>query len=260
MTKVVAHLACPSAHLRTPEFLNSLFAGKGRNAVLVPWQVKPENLQTAIDGLRHCESMAGMLVTFPHKIAAARLCDICEGPAGFLGAVNVIRRTAQGQLVGAMFDGIGYVEGLKAQGHSVAARKVLMLGAGGAASGIAYALVAAGVASLTIANRSHARAEELASRLNAHFHTGILSAGPANAKGFDIVINATSLGLHPGDALPLDPNTLTAGTLVGEVVMQPDHTKVLVEAANRGCEIHLGKHMIQGQLSLLADFFFDAGR
>lgn len=253
-TKIIVHLAYPSTHLRTPSFFNPLMDMHRRNAVLVPWQVSPENLSQVWEALRVSESVAGVIVTIPHKTAVAHLCDRLEGAARFLKVANVARKTPDRQFIGRMYDGPGYIEGLRSQGHEMRGRRVLLLGAGGAATGIAHSMVKEGVAGLTIANRTRAKAEALGDALNAEFGTTIVSAGEANGRDHDVVINATSAGLNESDNLPIDPGTIRPDALVGEVIMQPDVTPLLIAAQARGCQIHKGKFMIQGQTELLAEF------
>ncbi|MCR6502346.1 shikimate dehydrogenase [Shinella sp. CPCC 101442] len=256
-TRVIVHLAYPSRHLRTPTYFNAYCTKKGIDAVLVPWQVAPENLSDAFAGLRRIESLAGVIVTIPHKTSVAGLCDSRSETADFLGVANVARRMPDGRFHGEMFDGAGFVQGLLREGHIIHGRKALLVGAGGAATGIAEALVRGGVDRLAIANRSLEKAEELAVRLRNAFRGRDIVAAPADARGFDLVVNGTSLGMKPGDALPVDPDTLEAGTLVAEVVMEPDVTPLLRLAEERGCMAHKGVHMITGQIELLAGFLLD---
>lgn len=256
-TSVIPHLAYPSGHVRTPIYLNKLFAQKGRNAVLVPWQVRPEDLTWVVDSLRKSESVAGMVVTVPHKIDAAAECDELVGSAKFLNVVNVIKRTAEGRLIGEMFDGPGFVAGLTSNGHSVTDRKVLVLGAGGAATGVAHALIASGANYVGIANRSVEKAESLAARLNDYFDRKVAGAEKANGTGFDVVVNCTSLGMHRQDSLPIDPETLAPGTLVSDIIMKPDVTPLLQAAEAKGLQTVKGVHMILGQLALLDAFLLN---
>jgi shikimate dehydrogenase len=256
-TRVIAHLAYPSTHLRTPLFFNPLCEQQGRNAVLVPWQVHPDQLDAAWKGLRHVESLAGVLVTIPHKTAAARLCDRLEGAAKLLGVVNAARRLPDGRFVGRIFDGLGFVHGLGKAGHSIAGKRVLLVGAGGAATSIAHALIEGGVESLTIANRSPEKTDQLVNLLQREFPGRRVRAGDNDAGGYEIVINGTSLGMRVDDPAPLPADTLKSGTLVAEVVMQPDETVFLKLAAERGCVVHKGHHMIAGQTALLAAFLLD---
>ncbi|MCA3459259.1 MAG: shikimate dehydrogenase [Rhodobacter sp.] len=256
-TKVIAHLAYPSKHLRTPLFFNPLCEQQGRNAVLVPWQVHPDQLDAAWEGLRQVESLAGVLVTIPHKTAAARLCDRLEGVSKLLGVVNAARRLPDGRFVGRIFDGLGFVHGLGKAGHSIAGKRVLLVGAGGAATSIAHALIESGVESLTITNRSPEKADQLVNLLQREFPGRRLRAGDNHTGGYDIVINGTSLGMKADDPVPFSADTLESGTLVAEVIMQPDETVFLKQAAARGCVIHKGHHMITGQIELLAAFLLD---
>lgn len=256
-TRVIVHLAYPSHHLRTPKHFNAYCAQTGLDAVLVPWQVAPENLSAAFDGLRRIESLAGVIVTIPHKTSVAGLCDSLSETAGFLGVANVARRLPDGRFHGEMFDGAGFVQGLMREGHVIKGRKALLVGAGGAATGIAEALVRGGVSRLAIANRSAEKAEELAIRLRGAFTGRDIVAAPADATGFDLIVNGTSLGMKPGDAMPVPAETLEAGALVAEVVMEPDVTPLLRLAAERGCVAHKGVHMITGQIELLARFLLE---
>ncbi|MFO1165116.1 MAG: hypothetical protein U1E55_08075 [Paracoccus sp. (in: a-proteobacteria)] len=181
--------------------------------VMVPLDVRPDMLAQTIAALRAMENLAGMVITIPHKTEVAQYCDRLTGAAEMLGVCNIIRRETDGSLTGAMFDGEGFVAGLRHRGHDPAGRRVLLIGAGGAASGLAHALAGAGVARLTIANRSAEKAETLARQLKAVFPGVDIGAGPADPAGYDLVINGTSLGMHAGDALPVDPDRLDAGTL-----------------------------------------------
>lgn len=254
-TRLVGVVADPVAHVQAPQALNDLFVGRGVDAVAIPMHVAPSDLSTFLTGVRGLRNLAGMVITVPHKVSVTGLCDDLTEDAVLAGAANVVRWTAEGRLAGALFDGLGFVAGLVGQGHDPKGRAVLLVGAGGAASAIAVALVRAGVGRLTIANRSRAKAEALADRLRAAYPRADVQAGPAEPADHDIVVNGTSLGLRPDDPLPLDAATLRAGTVVAEVIMQPERTPLLVAAEARGCVIHLGRHMLDAQLSQIADFF-----
>jgi len=253
-TRVIVHLAYPAHHLRTPEFFNPLIHRYGYDAVLVPWQVSPDTLAVAWHGLRAVENLAGVIVTVPHKQAVAGLCDELKGVAALLNVSNVARRLPDGRFSGRMFDGDGFVRGMQNQGHALDGKTVLLLGAGGAATGIAHGLLAAGIAQLTIHNRTTATAQELVRSLQEIYPGRAIRAGAADGRGMDVVVNATALGLNENDPLPVNVSTLEAGTVVAEVVMNPDVTPLLAAAATRGCVIHRGAHMIEGQVEMLADF------
>lgn len=248
-----AILGDPVAQVRTPEVFNELFRQAGQDAVLVPVHVAPEGLAAVLEGFRSMKNFGGFVTTVPHKRAVARLCDEL-GPAGSaIGSVNAVRREPDGRLVGEMFDGIGFLAGLRSQGHEASGRHALLLGAGGAASAIAFSLVEAGVASLTIANRTPAKAEAMAVRLRGLFPGRAIAAGAADPSGHDLVINATTLGMRPEDPLPLDVELLTPTMTIAEVIMKPETTPLLAAAKAMGCTVHYGRHMLDQQVRLIAD-------
>lgn len=256
-TRIVPLLANPSHHLRTPAAFNRRCAALGVNAVCIPWQVDPRHLAETVGALRHGDSVAGLIVTVPHKAAVAELCDELTGDARYLRVANVVRRSGDGRLVGAMFDGVGYVAGLRHRGIEPAGRRVLLVGAGGAATAIAGALAGAGVAELAIANRSAEKAERVVELLRDAYPSVVLRAAAPDPAGYDLVVNATSLGMQPTDPLPVDPARIDAGAVVAEVVMQPAVTPLLLAAQARGIAIHEGEHMLTAQLGLLAGFLFE---
>lgn len=260
-TQLFAILADPITQVRTPEVMNDYFAEQGVNGVLVPMQVPATGLATAFQALRAMKNLQGFIVTVPHKTEAAALCDELGDAGKAIGAINTVRRTAEGRLVGDMLDGVGFLKGLRAQGHEPAGKRVLLLGAGGAAAAIAFALAQTDVASLTVFNRTLSRAQELVSRTKTYFpHVKINAAYPAANKRYDMVINATSLGMAPDDPYPLDPDYLDPAMVVAEIIMKPEQTPLLLAAHNKGCTVHYGRHMLDQQIRLMAEFMMDKGQ
>ncbi|MGO4809331.1 shikimate dehydrogenase [Cupriavidus sp. 2MCAB6] len=253
-TRVVVILAYPTHHVRTPTFFNARVAALGLNAVLVPWKVSPAQLPAALEGLRLVENLAGVIVTVPHKQQMAALCDGLEGIAAHLGVCNVARRTPDGRFIGRMYDGVGFVTGLRGQGIDPAGKRALLLGAGGAATAVAAALLDAGVRQLTIVNRTRDKADLLVAQLKAKRPDAAVGSAEGAAGQWDLIVNGTSLGLKPEDPLPLDPVLLDPSSLVAEVIMQPAETALLLAAKARGCRIHRGEHMVTAQIDLLVDY------
>ncbi|MDK3020952.1 shikimate dehydrogenase family protein [Pseudodonghicola flavimaris] len=252
-TRTLVILADPIAHVRTPQVLNPRLEAEGVDAVLVPLEVPPEALEAALRGLAGARNFAGAVITLPHKTAVPALCDALSDRAAAAQSVNVVRRRRDGSLYGDLLDGEGFVRGFEQTGVTLCGKRVFLAGAGGAASAIAFALAGRGVAALTIANRSAAKAGALIARLSARFPDVAFTAA-ADPAGHDIAINGTSLGLRPGDALPFDPDRLDPGTLVAEVIMQPATTALLRAATARGLTTHPGRHMLEGQLTELLRF------
>lgn len=253
-TQIFGILADPIHHVKTPQRINQLFAERQIDGVMLPWHVKPEGLAQAVQGLRALHNLGGFVVTVPHKTAIVALCDEVTPEARLIGAVNVVRRTADGRLVGGMLDGEGFVSGLRSQGLEPAGRSVYLAGAGGAASAIAFALAGAGVRRLTIANRTAGKAQQLIDRIARHHPQLSLAVGSEDPAGHELVVNGTSLGLHPGDALPLNVDCLEPQQIVAEIIMQPVQTRLLEAAQARGCRVHFGAPMLSSQIALMAAF------
>jgi shikimate dehydrogenase len=248
---IVAH---PIAHLRAPEIFNAYLAERGIDGVMVAFDVAPADLAAMLEAARRMRNLRGFCVSNPHKETILPLLDRATDAARRVGAVNIVRREADGTLTGTQGDGEGFATGLEAAGHAIAGRRIFMAGAGGAAAGIGFALAARGARTLAIHNRTAARAEALAARIRASFPACEVRAAGPEAGGHDIVVNATSAGLDPSDPLPCDLSRLAPPAVAAEVIMRPRETRFLREAAARGCAVHHGEAMAAAQMGLIAAF------
>lgn len=252
-TRLYGIIGHPIGHVRVPMTFNERFAREGIDAVSLPFDAAPERFADAIRGLRALENLGGFIVTAPHKQAMAALCDEVTGEANLVGAVNTVRREPDGRLVGELFDGQGFVHGLLAHGHVLAGKRVFLNGAGGAGNAVAFALARAGVAAITVHNRTASRAADLVQRLSRAYPQCTVAVGPKDARGFDIAANATSVGLKDGE-LSFDVSELAPTTLVAEVIMKPEKTTLILAAEARGCPAQQGKHMLDYQMDLMFHF------
>lgn len=253
-TRVYAIIADPIHHVQTPQNLNAMMRRHNRDGVMVPLHVAAADLPTVLAGLRRIQTFDGFIATVPHKTAMVGLCDSVSRQAELVGAVNCVRREPDGRLIGDIFDGAGFVAGLRRAGFDPKGFRVLLLGAGGAANAIAFALAEAGISGLRIANRTPGRAEDLARRLSGAFPHLLVELGTGNIGAHDLVVNGTSLGLAPDDPLPVDTAQLTAGQIVADAIMQPKVTALLAAAQNKGCTIQYGFPMLECQLEMMAKF------
>jgi shikimate dehydrogenase len=253
-TAIWGILADPIHHVKTPQALNALMHGSGIDGVMVPFHVGADGLNALVAGLKAMRNLKGFVVTVPHKTAIVDLCDTVSERARAIGAVNTVRRGADGRLSGEMLDGAGFVAGLRQGGIEPRLQSVYLAGAGGAANAIAFALAEAGVSRLTIANRTKAKSEDLRQRLAEHHPDVPVEIEAIDPSGHDIVVNATSLGLREGDPLPLDVNRLSSNQVVAEIIMQPETTALLAAAKALGCRTHPGRPMLTCQLELMAEF------
>jgi shikimate dehydrogenase len=254
-THLYAILAHPVAHVRAAEFYNPVFHAHGVDAFLVPLHVLPEDLAAVVPHLRKVKNLRGLLLTIPHKEAMVRLCDELGANARLVGAVNTVRFAPDGRAVGDMFDGIGLVRGALASDITLKGRQVLLVGTGGAGRAIAFALAEAGVGALTLANRTAGRAEALAADLARGVPNTRVQVGPPDPRGHDVIINATSLGLHEADPLPVDPNLLTPAMDVIEIIAAVEVTPLRRAATDVGCRTMGGRAMVDHQIEAQLRFF-----
>jgi shikimate dehydrogenase len=203
-------------------------------------------------GLRN---IIGALVTMPLKVDTAALVDDLSVTARIAGACNAVRATPEGRLEGEMFDGEGFVAGMRRAGRNPAGLRALVVGAGGVGSAIAASLAAAGVAALSLHDVNAAAADALAARLRRHYPALALATGRNDPAGHDIVVNATPLGMHEADPLPLDPARLDAASFVGEVVLRGEPTPLLRAARARGCQVQHGEDMLLEQIPAYLAWF-----
>lgn len=253
-TALFSCIAHPISHVRAPTIFNQIFAETGKDAVMVPMDITPDGLAAAIAGLLAMPNFKGAAVTIPHKIPLAELCDVLGPVAQITGAVNAVR-FENGTLYGDNFDGAGFVAGLKGQGHDLTDKKIILLGAGGAARAIAYALCGEAIAHLDVYNRTISKAEALTAAVKAHNNEAPLSpCATPDYSSYDFVINATALGLNPDDAMPCAIDALADEALVCDIIMVPAETRWLKAAQERGLRCHYGRHMLDYQIALIGDF------
>jgi shikimate dehydrogenase len=253
-TSVWVHLAHPNAHVRAPQAFNRVFQERDLDVVAVSVDVAPPDLPALMQGLRGWRNLAGIGVTMPHKEPIAGLCDEVVGIGQLMASVNAVRREPDGRFVGANTDGSGFMAGLRQAGHDPKGQRVLLVGIGGAGRAIAFSLAEAGVAELTLANRTSAKAEATARAVAAAFPATRTRVGPPDPAGYDLVINATPLGMRAGDPLPFDISKVCPPTVVADIITNPELTCLMEEAARRGCRVHPGLPMLTCQIDEVIAF------
>jgi shikimate dehydrogenase len=254
-TEFIAHLGWPTHAFKAPMIYNPYFESVGINAIVVPMGCKAENFAGVLRSLFTLENIRGALITMPHKVSVVDLVDEVTATVKVAGSCNAVRRNADGRLVGDMFDGEGFVRGLKRKGLELRGARALVVGSGGVGSAIAASLAAAGVGALALYDVQQASAWALAERLRTHYPAIEVSAGSNDPAGFDVVVNATPLGMNPGDPLPMDMARLEARTFVGEVVMKAETTAFLRAAEARGCRVQVGTDMLYEMIPAYLEFF-----
>ncbi len=243
----------PIAQVKSPAGVSQALLAAGLNALCVPAHVSPVHLHEWSRGVSLAHNVDGIIVTVPHKMACLDLCATATERARFVGAVNTLRRNPDGSWHGDMFDGEGFVQALSLAGGTLSGGTALLVGAGGAGSAIAHAFVQAGVSRLAIHDPDEARRDSLVARLAA-LGRGRVQPGSADPSGFDLVINASPMGMRPGDPLPVEVDKLHAGQFAGCVITQPAVSPWLQVARNKGCRSMNGADMFAQVRDLMVGF------
>jgi shikimate dehydrogenase len=254
-TELIAHVGFPTHSFKAPLIYNPYFESIGVNAVVMPMGCRAENFEQVLRGVFSLENIRGALITMPHKVSVVELLDEATPAVKVAGACNAVKRTAEGKLSGDMFDGEGFVRGLARKGLELRGATALVVGCGGVGSAIAASLAAAQLAEITLFDINEASAEALAERLRTHYPMSHVKVGSNDPSGFDLVVNATPLGMNTGDPLPMDMSRLDARTFVGEVVMKAETTAFLAAARSRGCPVQVGTDMLFEMIPPYLEFF-----
>ncbi len=254
-TKIIAHIGFPTEAFKAPMIYNPWFEMKGINTVVMPMGVEAAVYPEVMRTLFKIKNMHGALITMPHKVTTTGLMDELTVTAKVAGSCNAILRRPDGSLLGDMFDGTGFVRGVARKGRPITGARALVVGSGGVGSAIAASLAAAGAAAIALYDGNTSSTEALAGRLREHYPALEVSTGSKDPHGFDIVVNATPMGMKDGDPLPFDIERVGSETFVGEVVMREEFTPLLRRAMEKGCQVQVGTDMLYEQIPAYLEFF-----
>ena len=254
-TRLYGIVGDPIVQVKSPELYCELFAAARMNAVMLPMHVLPDRFDTAMPALMGIDNLDGLLVTVPYKARAVAFADRLGPTASRINALNALRREADGTWTGDMFDGAGFVRAAGHKGCVLERRRVTLFGAGGAGSAIGCELAAAGVESLSIIDVQRERAQSLAQTLRREFPGCLCNAVDAVARGTNMIVNASTVGMRADDGLPGELGALDPGTLVGDVIVTEKPTVLIQHAIDRGCQYVNGRDMLRGQSDALMSFF-----
>jgi shikimate dehydrogenase len=254
-TRIIAHVGHPTGSFKAPMIYNPYFESIGLDAVVVPLGVTREDGPTALPAIFRMTNVIGALITMPHKVQVTSMLDKVSRAAAICGACNAVRRDRQGRLIGDMFDGEGFARGLRRKGQTIKGASALVVGCGGVGSAIAASLAGHGLRRIGLHDHDSEATAGLAARLGENYPRLNVATGGNDPDGFDIVVNATPLGMKARDPMPLDINRLTAKMFVGEVVMKQEETAFLAAARARGCRTQVGLDMLYEQIPAYLEFF-----
>ncbi len=254
-TTLIAHIGYPTEAFKAPLIYNPWFEKHGIDAMVVPMGVKAEDYTLSLRQIFKFSNVRGALVTMPHKVTTIGLADEVSITAKIAGAANALLKRADGTLLADQFDGAGFARGVARKGFKTRGSRILVIGTGGVGSPIAASLAADGAASISLFDVNAASAEGLASRLKTYYPEMEVRLASNDPEGFDLVVNATPLGMNPGDPLPFDVTRLAPSTFVGEVVMKQEITPMLKAAIARGCKVQVGTDMLFEMIPAYLEFF-----
>jgi shikimate dehydrogenase len=254
--RVIFIVGDPIAQVKSPAGVTEMMRERGADAIVVPAHVAPGDLAAWVAAITTMRNVDGIIVTVPHKFAVVPLCAGITPQARSIGAANVMRRASDGHWFGDMLDGAGYVAGLRKAGCELRGKRALLVGAGGAGSAIAHALVDAGVSALALHEADVGRREALARKL-AGYGAVKPTVGSTDPTGCDVVINATPMGMKPDDPLPVQVDKLAAATFVGDVVTMPAVPPLIAAARARGCATMTGAGMFEAVRDRMVEFFLE---
>lgn len=242
-TTLVAHMGYPTQTFKSSLICNPWFEKKGIDAVVVPMGIQTEDYPAFFRSLFTLTNIRGALVTMPHKVTTMALVDEVSPTAAIAGATNAVLRREDGSLLADQFDGAGFVRGVLRKGFDPTGKRALVVGNGGVGSPIAASLACLGLAEIGLFDPDTTASASLAERISAHYPAVEVVVGSKDPEGYDLIVNATPIGMRDGDPLPVAVERIAPGSYVGDVVLKP-MTPFLQAARERGCTIQVGSDML----------------
>lgn len=258
-TRLFPIVGDPLDHVRAPNWFSAHFQERGLATLCVPMTIAPQDLGAAMAGLGAAKNVDGVCITMPHKTRATAFCKSLSPTSQRTGIVSALRRNPDGSWHGHSTDGEAFLKALTDHGATIAGADILLLGAGGAGSAIAVALLEAGAARLAIFDTEKARTQDLMQRLDG-LPGRVEAAETPDPSAFQVLCNATPLGLETDDEPPLALELLHAELFVGDVIAGVGETPLMAAARARGCGTADGDAMVRAVLDIMTDFLAEAWR
>ena len=255
-TKIFGCIADPIDHVKAPTMFTNEFIQRNINAVMIPINVKKDNLKEVLNGLKKINNFCGLTVTIPHKVEVLKYCDHLYDEAQETQAVNWIKFQNK-KIVGNNFDGLGFINGLKKSGIITNNKSFCIFGAGGAGMAIAFSLLKQNIQKLKIVNRNILKGKKLKNRLEHYFPESYIELEDLNnynLANIDVVVNATSIGLKDSKETPFDVKLTKESCIVADIIMEPEETELIKQAKKIKRKVHLGKNMLENQIELAGKF------
>ena len=259
-TRIFPVIGWPVEQVKAPALFNAYFMQHGIDARVIPLKVPPHDYRAAVRMLMAIDNVGGIFVSIPHKPMSVDAVDQPTARARLAGACNAIYKGVDGKtIIGDLIDGEGFVRAFDrtcaGNPFDWANARALIVGSGGVGCAIAESLAARGIAHVSIYDNRAGQAEALRERLAVAFPHTAFAIGTPHAAGFDLVVNSTPLGMHANDPLPLNLEGIAPSCIVADCGMKIEMSRLLQEAALRGCRIQKGKEMLIEQAPLYLELF-----
>lgn len=256
-TRLYPLLGDPIIYARSPDWLSKRMTERGMNMISLPMQVPDGALDVVMHGLAATLNVDGFSLTMPHKISGYQYCTTFSEVSALLGVVAAARRNKDGTWHGHTTDGDAFVKAQIDNGAKIEGARVLVFGCGGAGSAIAISMLEQGAREVAVHDADPARSKRLVDLLSDKYGSRI-NTGNADPRGFDVVSNATPMGMHEGDPLPFDTTLLDPSIFVGDVVAGHGETPLIKAAKMAGCKTADGDAMVIAVLDVMCDFVSEA--
>ncbi len=249
----------PITHVRLPRMFNAVFEHCGIDAVMAPVQVARRDLAVFVKAAFLAKNVRGMVIAPPHKPLLVDLLDACGLFGRVAGSVNVVRRIGNGELEGDLFDGEGLLGALDHYNIPFRGKRVLILGAGVSATAIGVALAEGGTVNgaehIAFHDVTAGKAAGVAAKLDAFFDATTVAVDTNDPAGYDLVVNATPLGLAAEDASPFDVARMDSHAALFDILLRNQPTPLVRAARARGLNAQAGFEMLVQQFPNYLDFF-----
>ena len=254
-TTLLAHLGYPTHTFKSSLICNPWFDKNGIDAAVVPMGIKAEDYPDFFRSVFTLTNIRGALVTMPHKVTTMELVNEISPTAAIAGATNAVLRREDGSLLADQFDGAGFVRGMLRKGFNPSGKRALVVGNGGVGSAIAASLAGLGLAQIGLFDPDSSASEALARRIGVHYPDVKVVVGSKDPDAYDLIVNATPIGMKDGDPLPVDVDRIAPGSYVGDVVLNTDVTPFLQAAKDKRCTIQVGSDMLFELVPAYLEFF-----
>ncbi len=255
-TEIIVMAGQPIRQARSPELFNQWFRDHGLDRIMVPMEVAPDVLPDLFRLVRNAGNCRGVVLTAPLKQSAATLVDQVGAQGEFLGSVNTVRRNADGSLIADMMDGPGFWNGASELDFEPSGKSIFLIGSGAAAAAIAHGFAALDGAELYLCGTDKNQMQQLSGSLSS---TGlrVRRGVPDELSSFDLIINATPVGMTHCPGLPIDEalfKTLPQHAIAADLVTDPVETDFLKTARAHGLKTMRGELMTRGQFQMIGTF------